>query len=151
MLINYKKANAGILNVALQQKVSKGMSAERLAHLTPRFISLVPGMNEISDSDWNKIKDDERIKTYRSRGEILLPFAEEIAPKKEGDPVKELSAKEYGGMTAKEQEEVIAECEQVSLLRKWKNGHKTKESVDSFLNDRIDRLAHPEKYTEEEA
>jgi hypothetical protein len=67
MLVNYKKPKAGILNISYKEKKDDNnkMSAERRAHVTPKFISIVPGISEIPDSKWNRIKDDSLIVDYR--------------------------------------------------------------------------------------
>lgn len=153
MLINFKKAYAGILNIPLprtEEEKKKDMSPERAAHVNPRFVSLVPGINELSDSVWNKIKENERIQAYMQRNEIVLLYAEKVEDKKASTEkikvFKDLTVKEFKELSSKEQEAIIAETEQVSLLHKFKKV--TKEGSLAALNDRIDRLEHPEKYVD---
>lgn len=153
MLINFKKENAGILNIPEsmtkeERAAYDKLPAERKAHLNPKVVSLTPGMNDILDKSWNKIKENERIVTYRSRGWIVLPYAEEIPSKKEGVAAKELTVTKYEDLKAAEQEALIIECEQIALLKKWKS--KTKESVLPFLIDKLDKLQFPEKYAKDE-
>jgi hypothetical protein len=153
MLVNFKKAKAGMLNVPLKDEKAKGLSAERQAHTTPKFVTLVPGMNDIPDAVWNKIRNNERIATYVKRGDIVLPYAETVEPtpekKKAGAGPKELTAKEFKELKAEEQEAIIKETEQIALLKKFKKSG-AKESVKAFLNDKLDRAEHPEKYADED-
>jgi len=147
MLVNFSKPNTGILNIPLKQKPQKGVSAERMAHTTPKFVSLVPGVNDISDTVWNKIKESERVVAYRAKGWISLPYAEKIPSQKEGVPDKELTVKEYRALKSDEQIKLIEDTEQIALLKKWVGT--TKEAAKIGLMDKIDRLEHPEKYSEE--
>jgi hypothetical protein len=162
MLVNFKKPKAGILNVPVPiDKKIKALSPEKRAHHTPKIVSLVPGINEIPDVRWNKIKDNERIVLYRSRGWIVLPYAEIAKIKKNGPKnedgtlgkeitvEKELTLKEFKSLTVKEQEALIEETELVSILKKWKKSG-AKEATMSFLIDRINRLEHPEKYVDDD-
>lgn len=152
MLINFKKENAGILNVPLQpseeEMKKREASPERAAHANPKFISLVPGMNDIPDAKWNKIRNNDRIKAYLASGEMVLPWAETIPAKKEGGSDKELTTKEFRVLAGAEQEVLIKDCDQIALLEKWKAY--AKESSRALLIDKLERLKNPEKYTEED-
>lgn len=162
MLVNFKKPKAGIFNTTIpMDKKTKELSAEKRAHVTVKIISIIPGINDIPDVIWNKIKNNERVVNYRKRGWLELPYAEETSIKKpgpkndDGTPGKEISikkeltSKEFKSLTVKEQEALIGETELVSLLKKWKKSG-AKEGTMAVLNDRIDRLEHPEKYVDED-
>lgn len=162
MLVNYKKPKAGIFNTTIpMDKKTKELSVEKRAHATLKIVSIVPGINDIPDAKWNKIRNNERIVNYRKRGWIVLPYAEETSIKKpgpvkeDGTPGKEISVKkeltnkEFKSLTVKEQEVLIEETQLVPLLKKWKKSG-AKEGTMAFLNDHIDRLEHPEKYQGDE-
>ena len=162
MLVNFKKPKAGILNVPIPvDKKVKGLSPEKRAHVTPKIVSIVPGINDITDVRWNKIRNNERIVSYRARGWIVLPHAEEAKIKKPGPKkddgsagkeitiIKDMTSKEFKALTVKEQEALITETELVSVLKKWKKSG-AKEGVMAFLSDRIGRLEHPEKYVDDD-
>lgn len=164
MIINFKKENAGILNVPHgktpeELKREGELSAEKRSHRTPKFTSIVPGVNDIPDKKWNLIKDNERIKAYRASGELVVLHSETIpakpavpaegdTPAKEGTPEKELSSKTFKELTSEEQEVLIKDCEILKQLKAWKKI--TKESNQALLADKIDRIEHPEKYNTEE-
>lgn len=154
MLINFTKKNAGVLNIPIPRTEDKilekdrKVSAERRAHYSPKFVSLIPGMQEIPDKVWNNIKNTERVQTYLKRGDIVLVHAEKVPSKKEGVPYKDLSIKDFKDLSSDEQKEVISECELVKQLKKWSKN--TKEATKPFLNDKIDRLENPEKYQDDE-
>jgi hypothetical protein len=158
MLVNFKKPNAGIFNTTIPlDKKTKELPPEKRAHIKPKIVSFVPGINDIPDSKWNRIKDNERVANYVKRGWLVLPYME-VAKTERPDPEnkdknitvkKEMTSKQFHLMTVKEQEALIVETEQVSLLKNWKKKG-AKEGTMAMLNDRIDRLEHPEKYVDDD-
>ena len=162
MLVNFKKPKAGIFNTTIpMDEKTKKLSPEKRAHHNPKIVSIVPGINDIPDATWNKIRNNERVISYLKRGWIVLPYAETVKVKKagpkneDGSPgkeiniEKELTSKEFKALTVKEQEALITETELVRVLKKWKKTG-AKEGTMAFLNDRIDRLEHPEKYVDDD-
>lgn len=162
MLVNFKKPKAGIFNTTIPvDKKTKELSPEKRAHMNPKIISIIPGINDIPDAKWNRIKNNERVVNYRKRGWIVLPYAEETTIKKpgpkndDGTPgkeitvKKEMTAKVFKSLTVKEQEALITETEFVPLLKKWKKSG-AKEGTMAFLTDRIDQLEHPEKHVDDD-
>lgn len=153
MLINFTKPKAGILNISVPATKSEKddlskLSEERRAHKTSKFVSLVPGINNISDRVWNNIKNTERVQTYLKTGFLVLQHSEKVPSKKEGEPDKDLTVKKYKDLSSDEQKALIEECELLELLKEW--APNTKEAIKPFLNDKIDRVENPEKYVDKD-
>ena len=146
IIILFKKPEAGMLTFPIITRAAveknKKLSAEKLAHQTPKSVTIVPGANTMKLVEWNAIKDMWKVKMYLAKDWLIIKGAKKVQ-NKETKEIKYIKDKELSEMSVEEQEALIEESYQIPLLEKWKKTG-LKESVLSKANERIEYLKNPD-------
>ena len=145
MILDYRKPNAGVLTIPLPMKGvkgQKGVNAGRNAsHRKQKTVTLVPGINEISDDTWNQIRGLKKIKFYLSENYLVEKFSEEKKDAK--DKVISIETKiPFEKLESEEQEALIKETYDLKLLAKWRK--KGNDFLKGIIDDQVKSIKDPD-------
>jgi hypothetical protein len=132
MLIDYKKAN--ILTVPL--KGFKAFTGSPKKGLPKDIIRVVPGIQDIPDEAWDRMKDDESIKNHVTAGNITFPKA--AAKKSGGAAIPDLS--KVSVKDAMEVIEGVMEAETVKAMIKAEKKGGKREAMINALEARLAKI-----------
>jgi len=99
-----------------------------------KAVQLLPGINEVAESEWNKVKDHKQVKSALDEG-VLVILQD---PTKEDKPLEGLPAS-LEKFSVKDACELVDGVMEVDMLKKWQK-RETRESVKAALKKQIKEI-----------
>lgn len=139
MIVNNKKKGMLIVPLSLAVgDIGKGVMP------AISNINLLPGFNEIKDSDWEKLKPSLQYKLDSKELEVISEKKVEVVKEGKGDKattkeIKKEKALKFSELTIDKIKEILPETNDVKLLEKWSDGEK-RDDVRLMIRKRIEEV-----------
>jgi len=151
MIIDFRKPNAGVLTLPLPSKPVKGQKGpnkgRNASHRKMKTVTLIPGINDIPDEVWNKVRELKKIKFYLEEGHIVEKHVTEKKDAKE-KVISVETKTPFAELESEEQEALVKETFNLQLLGKWRK--KGNDFLKGVIDDQVEKIKNPGKDEEEE-
>lgn len=139
MIVNWKKEKAGILYIPLADGSGKDLM-------------FLQGHNEVSEEDWETVKEHKSVQKHIERGDLIEVIEEEQIEKpvrmRKGKETEEKSykvkkqIKDFPEMSAKKAREIVQDTYDIETLERWL-GKEGRDEIRALIHNQIELIKNP--------